>query len=387
MASNVKIKRSATAGKVPLTTDLQLGELAVNTYDGKLYLKKNAGTDQVVEVGGAVGITNWIKKNTAYTAVVGDKILADTSPGTFTITLPASPQLGNSVIIADAGQWYNTNLTVARNGQTIEYLAEDLILNISSIQVEFVFDGSTWEVYAFTGPAELPTQVGNSGKYLISNGTNASWGSPSEVPAQTGNSGKYLTTNGTVASWADTPLEIPTQTSNAGKYLSTDGTTLSWTDNKPVTSATALTLTSGTSANFTGIPAGVKKITMTLVDVGFAAVASLRVRLGTSSGLVSTGYTWQSSTVTSTPSLVIASGTDGVVLVSTTGTATRLTGIITILNVTGNMWVGDSQVARLNDTVKTSSSGSITLGGTLDRVSLVSTSGAFSSGTINIMWE
>lgn len=51
MASAIKIKRSAVQGKVPSTTDLQLGELAVNTYDGKLFLKKDNGTEAVVEIG------------------------------------------------------------------------------------------------------------------------------------------------------------------------------------------------------------------------------------------------------------------------------------------------------------------------------------------------
>jgi hypothetical protein len=48
----IKLKRSAVAGKAPLTTDLELGELAVNIYDGKLYLKKNDGTEGIVEVTG-----------------------------------------------------------------------------------------------------------------------------------------------------------------------------------------------------------------------------------------------------------------------------------------------------------------------------------------------
>lgn len=47
------------------------------------------------------------------------------------------------------------------------------------------------------------------------------------VPSQTGNSGKYLTTNGTVSSWA-TVDALPSQTGNNGKYLTTDGTTASW---------------------------------------------------------------------------------------------------------------------------------------------------------------
>jgi len=47
------------------------------------------------------------------------------------------------------------------------------------------------------------------------------------VPSQSGNSGKYLTTNGTVSSWG-TVDALPSQTSNAGKYLTTDGSAASW---------------------------------------------------------------------------------------------------------------------------------------------------------------
>jgi hypothetical protein len=50
MATNlVKLKRSAVSGKIPTTTDLELGELALNTHDGYVYLKKYDGvTEQVV---------------------------------------------------------------------------------------------------------------------------------------------------------------------------------------------------------------------------------------------------------------------------------------------------------------------------------------------------
>lgn len=52
MAQIIRIKRSAVAAKVPATTDLQLGELAMNTNDGKLFMKKNNGAESVVEIGG-----------------------------------------------------------------------------------------------------------------------------------------------------------------------------------------------------------------------------------------------------------------------------------------------------------------------------------------------
>ncbi len=51
MANLIKIKQSAVAAKVPTTGDLVLGELALNTYDGKLYAKKDNGTASVVQIG------------------------------------------------------------------------------------------------------------------------------------------------------------------------------------------------------------------------------------------------------------------------------------------------------------------------------------------------
>lgn len=47
----------------------------------------------------------------------------------------------------------------------------------------------------------------------------------STLPGQSGNNGKFLQTDGTNASWQFT---FPTQTGNSGKFLTTDGTTASW---------------------------------------------------------------------------------------------------------------------------------------------------------------
>jgi len=55
MANKIQVKRSAVAGKVPTTADIDLGEIAINTYDGKMYIKKNDGTATVIQVGAATG--------------------------------------------------------------------------------------------------------------------------------------------------------------------------------------------------------------------------------------------------------------------------------------------------------------------------------------------
>lgn len=51
MANTIKLKRSATPSAVPTTGQLDLGEMAINTYDGKVYIKKDNGTPSIVEVG------------------------------------------------------------------------------------------------------------------------------------------------------------------------------------------------------------------------------------------------------------------------------------------------------------------------------------------------
>jgi len=74
------------------------------------------------------------------------------------------------------------------------------------------------------------------------------------LPSQTGNSGKYLTTNGTAKSWGTvSQYALPTQTGNSGKYLTTNGTSESWGTVSTATTITALAtdVSVGTSTSFT----------------------------------------------------------------------------------------------------------------------------------------
>ena len=49
MSSNIKLKRSAVQDKIPTVSNLSLGELAINTFDGKVFLKKDvSGTESIV---------------------------------------------------------------------------------------------------------------------------------------------------------------------------------------------------------------------------------------------------------------------------------------------------------------------------------------------------
>ena len=80
--------------------------------------------------------------------VVGTGIyLVDTSTGAITLTLPASPGLGNNVEFIDAaGTWATNNLTVAHNGHTIMGSAADLICNVGGEVFRLWYNGSDWRI-------------------------------------------------------------------------------------------------------------------------------------------------------------------------------------------------------------------------------------------------
>lgn len=50
MPQTIKLKRSATPGQAPTTAQLDLGEVAINTNDGRVYFKKDDGTAAVFEL-------------------------------------------------------------------------------------------------------------------------------------------------------------------------------------------------------------------------------------------------------------------------------------------------------------------------------------------------
>ena len=74
----------------------------------------------------------------------------------------------------------------------------------------------------------VPSQTGNSGKYLTTDGTTSSWGAVEALPSQTSNSGKFLTTDGTTASWAVVAGSLaqpsePSTPSDGQIWVDTDG--------------------------------------------------------------------------------------------------------------------------------------------------------------------
>ena len=78
-------------------------------------------------------------------------------------------------------------------------------------------------------------------------------------PELIGNTGRFLTTDGTTTNWGNViiPPALPTQTGNNGRFLTTDGATTSWGNVIiPAVSAAAISDQTNTSTGYLGIPTG-----------------------------------------------------------------------------------------------------------------------------------
>jgi hypothetical protein len=89
---------------------------------------------------------------TAYTANSGERLFVNATGGGFNITLPASPNDGDTIQVLDvAGVFSINNVTLLRNGLKIQNLAEDMTLNLSNAAVTLIYSGATFG-WVFIGP-------------------------------------------------------------------------------------------------------------------------------------------------------------------------------------------------------------------------------------------
>jgi hypothetical protein len=138
MANLIKLKRSATSGNNPTTANLELGELAINTYDGNLFFKKSvSGTESILSVATLTG-TQTLTNKTLTSPTVNT---ATANNLTLTGTLTAGGGAGtNGQVLASTGtgvQWI-TNTT-----STLDSLTDVVISSPSSDQV-LKYNGSVW---------------------------------------------------------------------------------------------------------------------------------------------------------------------------------------------------------------------------------------------------
>ena len=144
---------------LPKTGGAMTGAITTNsTFDGRDVATDGTKLDGI-EAGATSEGISYTRHTANVTMAANEGVIADTSGGAFTVTLPASPAVGDTVVITDGADWATTNLTVGRNGSTIEGDAADMTMDIGGVAVQFTYDGTTWQIY---------TQLGaNSGNVVV----------------------------------------------------------------------------------------------------------------------------------------------------------------------------------------------------------------------------
>ena len=154
-----------------------------------------------------------------------------------------------------------------------------------------------------------------------------------------------------------------------------------------ITAATAVTA-SGTSIDFTSIPAWVKRITVMFSGVSLSGTSNYLIQLGDSGGVETTGYTGTSNFYNQQNQTAGISSTSGLPM-TTAGNASLLSSghmVITLLG--SNTWVS-SHITSISTTSITNGAGTKTLSDTLTQVRITTVNGTdtFDAGSINILYE
>ena len=153
-----------------------------------------------------------------------------------------------------------------------------------------------------------------------------------------------------------------------------------------ITSGTAVASTSGTSIDFTGLPSWVKKITVLFNGISTNGTSNYLIQLGAGS-VTTSGYLGATSFLSSVA--LSTNLTTGFGIYNASGASQVSHGSVQITTMGSNLWVASGVLGQSNGGATMTTGGSVTLGGTLDRVRITTVNGtdAFDAGSVNIMYE
>ena len=167
MAQKILLKRSGISGSIPTTSSLEVGEIALNTYDGKAFLHKSGSTESVEQfvvtnttINGNIDIDGNITATTINAdSFVGygggiTGVTASMRPDDFDFN--SDPFAGTIGYIQGSGSLYK----VATDADAVDFRYNDV--TIATITAANGFSGSLYgigDVLAFSG--SVATQFAN----------------------------------------------------------------------------------------------------------------------------------------------------------------------------------------------------------------------------------
>ena len=155
-----------------------------------------------------------------------------------------------------------------------------------------------------------------------------------------------------------------------------------------ITLSTAVASTSGTSIDFTSLPAWIKRVTVMLNDVSTSGTSNPIIRLGTSGGIDSSANYYAMCGNISTSGVASATNyTTGFGLLSSAASNT-IAGQFVVTNISSNIWIMSGTFAQNTSNVNWIN-GRISLGGVLTQLRITTLGGTdtFDAGSVNILYE
>jgi len=156
----------------------------------------------------------------------------------------------------------------------------------------------------------------------------------------------------------------------------------------PVTLGTPVPSTSGTAIDFTGIPAGVKMIIVSLVNVGSNGTSNFLLQIGDAGGIENSGYFSTASQIGGANA--VSNSVAGFILLVSQAATLNQSGriVLNLENAATFSWVFSGMLVRTGDFFGTASAGAKSLSAVLDRIRLTTVNGTdvFDSGEVNIAY-
>lgn len=300
MPVKLRLKNSSVASAVPLVTDLALGELAINTFDGKIFLKKNDGVDSIVDLS-LINIGN---------TTINETINISTGNGIKTLTIGSTNTTSSTTIQSGTNRLNIEPQTTA-------------ILNISTLShsgnINFGTSISTQNINIGTNTGNKSIIIGGTGANNISIGNTQTGGSILIGNALT--TGTLNIGSGAATATIGIGIGAGTQTINLGTGAARKN----------------ITIGSQTATSITSVRAGTGGISIQPIGTGVVNISTISqtgaITIGTGTGaqsiFIGTGAAVKALTIGSTnttSATTIQSGTGLITL----ATAARISSTLQV---------------------------------------------------------
>jgi hypothetical protein len=392
-STEVMVYTGTSAYKIVFTTSADVEIFTLDNIRGALDTSTFLTTDSTSTL--TIPVSS---KTGDYTIVAGDRgklINADASSATFTLTLTSAVTLGDnwSILVrntgtanpvkiaasqAISGPWASvgsTNSFALRPGEGAFINCNGVTFQISAMAPAYMA-GTVGVIEIADRVSAAPGSPVAGARYIVS-GAFSTYEQEDIIEAD-GAGGFFEITLPTDCGWI-----AYVQDENA-YYAFQDS---AWTSRFGGALGTYTALSS-TATTFTGIPTGARMVVLNIVGMSWDNTATVRIRIGPSGGVATSGYLSANATLQHGAAVVVTAGTAGFDASSIAASGVYNGQLIfTLADSATNTWTCQGQLAQSAITIVHQFAGSVPLSGALERISITTVAGtaAIDAGSASVL--